>query len=153
MGPTWVLSAPDGPHVGPTNLAIRDEFPTNSGDLFTQIQPPQLHPSTTIPAWAWAWHSEYSVKYDGYALTYFPIVWLLSVLCGVMWCIKPYYLWLLQCHCPIASEVSLKGVGKIRQYLSQCGLTTPYDDITLSQHWLRNVACCLTVPSHHLNQC
>ena len=24
MGPTWVLSAPDGPHVGPINLAIRD---------------------------------------------------------------------------------------------------------------------------------
>ena len=24
MGPTWVLPAPDGPHVGPTNLAIRD---------------------------------------------------------------------------------------------------------------------------------
>ena len=24
MEPTWVLSAPDGPHVGPTNLAIRD---------------------------------------------------------------------------------------------------------------------------------
>ena len=23
-GPTWVLSAPDGPHVGPMNLAIRD---------------------------------------------------------------------------------------------------------------------------------
>ena len=23
MGPTWVLSAPGGPHVGPTNLAIR----------------------------------------------------------------------------------------------------------------------------------
>ena len=23
MGPTWVLSAPDGPQVGPTNLAIR----------------------------------------------------------------------------------------------------------------------------------
>ena len=22
MGPTWVLSAPDGPHVGPINLAI-----------------------------------------------------------------------------------------------------------------------------------
>ena len=26
MGPTWVLSAPDGPHVGPTNLAIRVVF-------------------------------------------------------------------------------------------------------------------------------
>ena len=24
MGPTWILSAPDGPHVGPMNLAIRD---------------------------------------------------------------------------------------------------------------------------------
>ena len=24
MGPTWVLSAPDGPHVGPMDLAIRD---------------------------------------------------------------------------------------------------------------------------------
>ena len=24
MGPTWVLSAPDRPHVGPMNLAIRD---------------------------------------------------------------------------------------------------------------------------------
>ena len=23
MGPTWVLSAPDGPHVGPMNLAVR----------------------------------------------------------------------------------------------------------------------------------
>ena len=25
MGPTWVLLAPDGPHVGPMNLAIRDQ--------------------------------------------------------------------------------------------------------------------------------
>ena len=23
-GPTWVLSAPDGPHVGPMNVAIRE---------------------------------------------------------------------------------------------------------------------------------
>ena len=26
MGPTWVLPAPDGPHVGPMNLAIRVAF-------------------------------------------------------------------------------------------------------------------------------
>ena len=26
MGPTLVLSAPDGPHVGPMNLAIRDDY-------------------------------------------------------------------------------------------------------------------------------
>ena len=28
MGPTWVLSAPDRPHVGPMNLAIRDYITT-----------------------------------------------------------------------------------------------------------------------------
>ena len=28
MGPTWVLPAPDGPHVGPMNLAFRDLFPS-----------------------------------------------------------------------------------------------------------------------------
>ena len=26
MGPTWVLSAPDGPHIGPMNLAIRVHY-------------------------------------------------------------------------------------------------------------------------------
>ena len=28
MGPTWVLSAPDGPHIGPMNLAIGDAIST-----------------------------------------------------------------------------------------------------------------------------
>ena len=27
MGPTWVLMVPDGPHVGPRNLAIREAIP------------------------------------------------------------------------------------------------------------------------------
>ena len=26
MGPIWVLSAPDGPHVGPMNLAIKIRY-------------------------------------------------------------------------------------------------------------------------------
>ena len=26
MGPTWVLSTPDGPHVGPMNLAFREDL-------------------------------------------------------------------------------------------------------------------------------
>ena len=26
IGPNWVLPAPDGPHVGPMNLVIRDEI-------------------------------------------------------------------------------------------------------------------------------
>ena len=33
MGPTWVLSAPDGPHVGPMNLAIRVYFDVSSNQL------------------------------------------------------------------------------------------------------------------------
>ena len=33
MGPTWVLSALDGPHVGPMNLAIREAYrPTYPSD-------------------------------------------------------------------------------------------------------------------------
>ena len=32
MKPTWVLSAPDGPHVGPMNLAIREDL--NSNEYF-----------------------------------------------------------------------------------------------------------------------
>ena len=36
MGPTWVLSAPDGPHVGPMNLAIKgDNVLMDPCDLFT----------------------------------------------------------------------------------------------------------------------
>ena len=33
MGPTWVLSAPDGPHVGPMNLAIREALICTKGGL------------------------------------------------------------------------------------------------------------------------
>ena len=41
MGPTWVLSAPDGPHVGPMNLAIRVSNCVNINlcDIFTQPCP------------------------------------------------------------------------------------------------------------------
>ena len=34
MGPTWVLSAPDGPHVGPMNLAIRNHSNNTHGSRF-----------------------------------------------------------------------------------------------------------------------
>ena len=38
MGPTWVLSAPDGPRVGPMNIAIRDGISGLKIQLFgTQI--------------------------------------------------------------------------------------------------------------------
>ena len=49
MGPTWGLSAPDGPHVGPMNLAIRDTPSTQPLDL----QPSQFssHHSSAANCW------------------------------------------------------------------------------------------------------
>ena len=38
MGPTWVLSAPDGPHVGPMNLAIRDHNPSSAENGILQAK-------------------------------------------------------------------------------------------------------------------
>ena len=49
MGPTWVLSAPDGPHVGPMNLAIRDSYSHRQGyhyDFKTWEDCPYYWPST-----------------------------------------------------------------------------------------------------------
>ena len=40
MGPTWVLSAPDGPHIGPINLAIRD-----TGVWYSKEYPSHSHPT------------------------------------------------------------------------------------------------------------
>ena len=37
MGPTWVLLVPGGSHVGPINLAIRDNFIGNAGDIKHRI--------------------------------------------------------------------------------------------------------------------
>ena len=42
MGPTWVLSAPDGPHVGPMNLAIREDKEV------TSVYPKNFHDSSDI---------------------------------------------------------------------------------------------------------
>ena len=81
MGPIWVLSAPDGPHVGPRNLAIR-EYTSNSimllpllltttsqgqlpvainiqgtvgvcccGDAFPQIAADRSRSDTSCPCW------------------------------------------------------------------------------------------------------
>ena len=42
MGPTWVLSAPRGPHVGPMNLAIRDGIEELTHHQFNQWLVPCL---------------------------------------------------------------------------------------------------------------
>ena len=36
MGPTWVPSAPDGPHVGPMNFAIRDAIVNGTLSMLQQ---------------------------------------------------------------------------------------------------------------------
>ena len=38
MGPTRVLSAPDGPHVGPMNLAMRDDAATKGDILVSHVE-------------------------------------------------------------------------------------------------------------------
>ena len=38
MVPTWVMSAPDGPHVGPMNLAIRVDIAQILLELFTNYK-------------------------------------------------------------------------------------------------------------------
>ena len=44
MGPTWVLSAPDGPHTGPRNLAIRVN--TEPWNMFEYFQYHWFHRNT-----------------------------------------------------------------------------------------------------------
>ena len=57
MGPTWVLSAPDGPHVSPINLAIRVTVQLSWGGTVTVVFNPwwflksrHYHsPNSTLP--------------------------------------------------------------------------------------------------------
>ena len=48
MGPTWVLSAPGGPHVGPMNLAIRGGHVMMSSHNVTALNCSISPPSTSI---------------------------------------------------------------------------------------------------------
>ena len=54
MGPTWVLAAPDGPHVGPMNLAIRDSLSSYSWwlhDYFDVVSSRSVQTSVYWPVW------------------------------------------------------------------------------------------------------
>ena len=52
-GPTWVLSAPDGPHVGPMNLAIRDVHV--SWDVLRILAILMVWVQTAISPWLTHW--------------------------------------------------------------------------------------------------
>ena len=57
MGPTWVLSAPDGPHVGPMNLAIRDtSYHRWQEKLSIKCQDDGLAPGDTFTNRNWLIH-------------------------------------------------------------------------------------------------
>ena len=49
IGPTRVLSAPDGPHVGPTNLVIRGYSNIGSGHVVPDRCPLPKRPQGSVP--------------------------------------------------------------------------------------------------------
>ena len=49
MGPTWVLSAPGGPHVARMNLAIRGVMTSSLHRMFSQISSPPRHDLPSTP--------------------------------------------------------------------------------------------------------
>ena len=60
MGPTWVLSAPDGPHVGPMNLVIRVHMERRHRDSSVNLRcvytDPRPRPSPgPRPSWKSGW--------------------------------------------------------------------------------------------------
>ena len=56
MGPTWVMSAPDGPHVGPMNLAIRIMFSLlNRWCLNTGRSVSKYRHGVVCPSWIPDW--------------------------------------------------------------------------------------------------
>ena len=94
MGPTWVLSATDGPHVGPMNLAITIWFEVTTLELVQSYVGPNaikimprykdgqirwIRPSTIIigPTRNKAWQNrvEYNDIYDVWHITKGHITW------------------------------------------------------------------------------
>ena len=61
MWPTWVLSAPDGPHAGPTNLVIWQFRPIMTSGFF--IRPHVIHPATKLSIFFWTQQSIYMSVY------------------------------------------------------------------------------------------
>ena len=54
MGPAWVLSAPDGPQVGPMNHAIGDAIAFSLHSLQTQT-----YPGSNKECWSYSINSAY----------------------------------------------------------------------------------------------
>ena len=69
MGPTWVLSAPDGPHVGPMNLALWVDMDFKITSLLSQPHTPGVNeltasfPTETLAEWSYNRETVRSVFY------------------------------------------------------------------------------------------
>ena len=95
MGPTWVLSAPDGPHIGPMNLAIRVCTPNalhhHDGYryLSTKWGPDQRQPPF--------WHCNRRITWTYSSLITYPLCGYLmrQNLCRT----RPKYYHNNKCHC------------------------------------------------------
>ena len=98
MGPTWVLSAPDGPHVGPMNPAIRDPN-GDDGSCFT-VCIPSVVIATMTAVWERTsmsptvdtWHSNWQVHIGSSMLASSCIITLLLSLDTVRLCEGKYIL-------------------------------------------------------------
>ena len=99
MGPTWVLSAPDWPHVGPIYLAIRD-----------QLRVPDLAINLHM---AWSHHSHHGFLMNCYVTAQFVIVmFILFLECNFIWITSIEFVDVLILH----TEVFIKWVTYCRYF-------------------------------------
>ena len=76
MGPTWVLSAPDGPHVGPMNLAIWDGTSIVGSGMTVNMTCPVGHQTAWLTRQCANWSSKYiSRQYAIYSVKCDMICW------------------------------------------------------------------------------
>ena len=125
MGPTWVLSAPDGPNVGPINLAIRESIgkislifkqdQSNVTDLI-EIQIPCVYFKMTIaePLLTIGWPFEWSIV-DIYSNDWLPgitmkILWIISSMIQTMGQYKRNFI-------PVSYQCSYVSFGSTHRYV------------------------------------
>ena len=137
MGPTWVLSAPDWPHVGPRNIAIRVKMHGNKANARAVMSG-----VSALAGWAMALHTLTQTKrypFEKFLWNFILIMHTFQV--SVSW----------------YSKVSLLiWCRLLKHFVNFVNSLWPSDVIWWhgSRSALAQVmACCLKAPSHYLNHC
>ena len=125
MGPTWVLSAPDEPHVGPMNIAIRVIF------VVVRYEPIYTYPPVTpftnmVLLLAWICNHMPRKVWDG-------ITYLFSKLNGWISNFIPHFIW-----CIYLSMVRLK-LSDVSKGGSGVGTTKAISSFPVSSHFFNIV--------------